>query len=98
MYQFKQLIEEKQSMCRGKSLRDAYVVFMGHECYTNLNDADRQQVYDDVQQEQREKARLEFHELLLENMPLVTSLEKHQRQLSSEDLNGILDILRGEPR
>jgi hypothetical protein len=98
MHQFKQLIEEKQTLCRGKTLRDAYVVFMGHECYSNLSEADRQQVYDDALQEQRERARNDFHELLLENMPLVTSLERRQRQLTSEDLNSILDVLRDEPR
>ena len=71
------------------------IFFIGRECFTALTEMDKAKVYEEYEQELREKAKLEFKELLLEHAELFS---KFQYQVTSEGLREIDECLKTEPR
>ena len=96
MREFRQLLE-KHIDIPGTLLNDNYTLFVGKECYTGLQEHERQEVYDDYQRELKNKLKIDFQELLWERPHVFRSLNLNQN-LREDDLNVIYNSLNDDPR
>jgi len=90
--QFKAVLAENPQVCPGKPLSETYVFFLGKECYSSLDEFERNQVYEQYLAELRATARAQFQELLWE-MPGVFREWKPR-----QDLTNITAALQDDPR
>ncbi|XP_064602991.1 rho GTPase-activating protein 35-like isoform X2 [Liolophura sinensis] len=95
--QFKELLEESGHVTPGKPLSEAYVFFVGKECFNSLEEHERLQVYDSHQAELRMRTRDQFQELLWEKTELFTQLNPTGR-LTPLDLKEITNALETDYR
>ena len=96
MREFRQLLE-KHIDIPGTQLNDNYTLFVGKECYTGLQEVERQEVYDDFQRDLKNKLKLDFQEMLWERPHVFRSLNLNQN-LREDDLNVIYNSLNDDPR
>lgn len=96
MREFRQLLE-KHIDIPGTLLNEHYTKFLGKECYTGLQEHERQEVYDDYQRELKDKLKTDFQELVWERPHVFRSLNLNQN-LREDDLNVIYNSLNDDPR
>jgi hypothetical protein len=94
--QFKQLLEDNRQVGPGKSLAEVAIFFIGRECFTNLTEKEKQEIYDEHQNMLRASARRDFLELLLENAEILSCFE--HVQVTNDDIREINERLQSEPR
>ena len=82
--QFKQLLTENTQVTPGKPLNDVSIFFLGRECFTNLSEEDKHVIYSEHQRHITEHAKLDFQELLLENLELFSRCEFDDKESSAE--------------
>ncbi len=95
--QFKRLLEENHQVTPGKSLQETYVYFVGKDVFNGLEEGDRLLVYEQHQQELRQKAKHDFQELLWEQSQVFLNLNPTGR-VTNDDLKGITNALQDDPR
>ena len=95
--QFKQLLEDNHNVGPGKSLNEVAIFFLGRECFSVLSEEDKSNVYEQHQRELKERAKIEFQELLLEHSELFSRFEPNA-PITSDDLREIDEKLRDESR
>lgn len=81
----------------GGLLSDYYTQFLGKECYTGLQESERQLVYDEFQKQLKNRLRVEFQELLWERPSVFRNLNLNQN-LTEDDLNVIYNSLNDDQR
>lgn len=91
------MLEESGHVTPGKPLSEAYVFFVGKECFNSLEEHERLQVYDSHQAELRTRTRHQFQELLWEKTELFTQLNPTGR-LTQLDLKEITNALETDYR
>lgn len=97
---FKILLMETGYVTPGKRLDEVRVLFMGRESFDSLSEHDRQFIYEQHQKDITEKARQNFHELLLEQAELfyhVKSLAP-TGTITQEDIREITQTLQEDSR
>ncbi|XP_050409966.1 rho GTPase-activating protein 190 isoform X3 [Patella vulgata] len=95
--QFKKLLEENKHVTPGKPLGETYVFFVGKDCYNGLGDLEKNAVYEEHQQDIKQKAKQEFQELLWEKSQVFLGLNSTGR-LTPEHLKKINLALQDDPR
>lgn len=78
-------------------MSDYYTQFLGKECYTGLQEGERQLVYDEFQKQLKNRLRIEFQELLWERPSVFRNLNLNQN-LTEDDLNVIYNSLNDDQR
>ena len=73
------------------------IFFLGRECFSVLSEEDKSNVYEQHQRELKERAKVEFQELLLEHAELFSRFEPNA-PITNDDLREIDEKLRDEPR
>ncbi|CAC5425490.1 ARHGAP5 [Mytilus coruscus] len=95
---FKIALEENQHVIPGKGLEETYIFFVGKECYNDLLSQEREQVYEQHQAELRQKAKLEFQELLWEKLELFIRMIGTSDTYTQEDIKSITKDLEDDLR
>ena len=85
-------------MIPGKGLDETYIFFIGKDCYNELLNEERNQVYEQHQQELKQKAKLEFQELLWEKLDLFVRMIGTTDTITQEDIKTITKELEDDPR
>ncbi|XP_069168253.1 rho GTPase-activating protein 190 isoform X26 [Procambarus clarkii] len=93
---FKLLLAETGYVTPGKRLDEVRVLFMGRESFDSLSEHDRQFIYDQHQKDITEKARQNFHELLLEQAELFYHVKSiaPTGTITQEDIREITQTLQ----
>ncbi|ESO03014.1 hypothetical protein HELRODRAFT_173861 [Helobdella robusta] len=94
--EFRQMLEENKHMRPGQSLQEVSIYFVGRECFSSLSDKDKLDIFDDYQKVLKDRAKLDFQELLHENAELFTRYENCQ--ISNDDVKDINNKLQQEYR
>ncbi|KAK8736140.1 hypothetical protein OTU49_004842 [Cherax quadricarinatus] len=97
---FKLLLAETGYVTPGKRLDEVRVLFMGRESFDSLSEHDRQFIYDQHQKDITEKARQNFHELLLEQAELFYHVKSiaPTGTITQEDIREITQTLQEDSR
>ncbi|XP_071121555.1 rho GTPase-activating protein 190-like isoform X18 [Mytilus edulis] len=95
---FKIALEENQHVIPGKGLEETYIFFVGKECYNDLLSQEREQVYEQHQGELRQKAKLEFQELLWEKLELFIRMIGTSDTYTQEDIKSITKDIEDDLR
>ncbi|XP_050734656.1 rho GTPase-activating protein 190-like isoform X10 [Eriocheir sinensis] len=97
---FKLLLAETGYVTPGKRLDEVRVLFMGRESFDSLSEHDRQFIYDQHQKDITEKARQNFHELLLEQAELFYHVKSiaPTGTITQEDIRDITQTLQEDSR
>ncbi|BFZ15995.1 hypothetical protein BsWGS_19034 [Bradybaena similaris] len=95
--EFKRLLEENPQVTPGKPLSETYVFFVGKECYSSLDDNERNQVYEQHMAELRATARANLQELLWEKSHVFLCWNMAER-LTTKDLQSIMATLQDDSR
>lgn len=97
---FKALLAETGYVTPGKRLDEVRVLFMGRESFDSLSEHDRQFIYDQHQKDITEKARQNFHELLLEQAELFYHVKSiaPTGTITQEDIRDITQTLQEDTR
>lgn len=85
-------------MIPGKGLEETYIFFVGKECYNDLLSQEREQVYEQHQGELRQKAKLEFQELLWEKLELFIRMIGTSDTYTQEDIKSITKDIEDDVR
>ncbi|CAI9723781.1 GTPase-activating 190 isoform X24 [Octopus vulgaris] len=94
---FKDFLEENKQVKPGKPISETYINFVGKECYTSLNEREREEVYEQHQVDLRMRAKQDFQELMWEKSEIFTELNPSVR-LTQDDLKIITNALQNDPR
>ncbi|XP_063868041.1 rho GTPase-activating protein 190-like isoform X24 [Scylla paramamosain] len=97
---FKALLAETGYVTPGKRLDEVRVLFMGRESFDSLSEHDRQFIYEQHQKDITEKARQNFHELLLEQAELFYHVKSiaPTGTITQEDIRDITQTLQEDSR
>ncbi|XP_064079322.1 rho GTPase-activating protein 190-like isoform X2 [Macrobrachium nipponense] len=97
---FKILLAETGYVTPGKRLDEVRVLFMGRESFDSLSENDRQYIYDQHQKDITEKARQNFHELLLEQAELFYHVKSiaPTGTITQDDIREITQTLQEDSR
>ncbi|CAL4066050.1 unnamed protein product, partial [Meganyctiphanes norvegica] len=97
---FKLLLSETGYVTPGKRLDEVRVLFMGRESFDSLSEQDRMYIYETHQKEITEKARQNFHELLLEQAELFYHVKSiaPSGTITQEDIREITHTLQEDSR
>ncbi|KAK4312268.1 hypothetical protein Pmani_016281 [Petrolisthes manimaculis] len=97
---FKLLLAETGYVTPGKRLDEVRVLFMGRESFDSLSEQDRQLIYDQHQRDITEKARQNFHELLLEQAELFYHVKSiaPTGTITQDDIRDITHTLQEDSR
>ncbi|XP_070566526.1 rho GTPase-activating protein 5-like isoform X3 [Ptychodera flava] len=95
--EFKKLLEETGMISAGKKYEDITVFLLESECYRELNDQEKKEIYDTHQKELGERAKDDFRELMLEYSEVFAKLDPN-RTVSKDDLKKIHEALKRETR
>lgn len=91
------MLEENSQVTPGKPLSETYVFFVGKECYSSLDDNERNLVYEQHLAELRAAARANLQELLWEKSHVFLSWNMAER-LTTKDLQSIMATLQDDIR
>ncbi|CAE1156293.1 ARHGAP5 [Acanthosepion pharaonis] len=94
---FKDFLEENKQVKPGKPISETYICFVGKECYNGLNERERDEVYEQHQADLRQRAKLDFQELMWEKSEVFTELNPSVR-LTQDDLKIITNALQNDSR
>src|SRR6218665_2971807 len=94
--QFRQLLEDNNNICPGKSLNEVAIFFLGRECFTSLSEKDKQEIYEEHQRALKDRAKRDFQELLLENAEMFMKFE--HVMVTNDDITEVNQRLQQEPR
>ncbi|XP_068241238.1 rho GTPase-activating protein 190 isoform X7 [Palaemon carinicauda] len=97
---FKILLAETGYVTPGKRLDEVRVLFMGRESFDSLSENDRQYIYEQHQKDITEKARQNFHELLLEQAELFYHVKSiaPSGTITQDDIREITQTLQEDSR
>ena len=94
---FRKLLQENNHVTPGKPLNETYVFFVGKESYNALTEADRLMVYEQHQNDLKQRAKHDLQELLWEKSDVFFNLNSTGR-MTPEDLKEITNALQDDPR
>ncbi|KAK0060412.1 rho GTPase-activating protein 190-like isoform X4, partial [Biomphalaria pfeifferi] len=95
--QFKKILEENPQITPGKPLSETYIFFIGKECYSSLDEHERNFVYEQHMAELKQTARAEFNELLWEKSSVFMNMNSVER-VTTKDLQSITTALQDDKR
>ncbi|XP_033752621.1 rho GTPase-activating protein 5-like [Pecten maximus] len=96
--QFKKLLEETPEVSPGKSLEETYLSFEAKDCYIDLKQYEREQVYDAHQHDLKTAARHDFQELLWEKLEIFIHMSNTPNTITQEDIRTITKFIENDPR
>ncbi|KAH9518727.1 hypothetical protein Btru_006096 [Bulinus truncatus] len=95
--QFKKILEENPQITPGKPLSETYIFFIGKECYSSLDENERNAVYDQHMSELKMAAKAEFNELLWEKSSVFLGMNSAER-VTTKDFQSITAALQDDKR
>lgn len=96
-HEFKRLLEENLQVTPGRPLSETHVFFWGKECYSSLDEQERNQVYEQHMAELRATCRANFQELMWEKSHVFLCWSMAER-LTTRDLQSITTTLQDDSR
>lgn len=96
---FRKLLEDNPQVTPGKKLEDVYLFFVGKDCYNELKQYEREQVFEEHQNGIKMEARRDFQELLWEKMEIFIRMCQHMsNMITPEDIHTIMTYLKDDHR
>ncbi|OWF54503.1 Rho GTPase-activating protein 190 [Mizuhopecten yessoensis] len=96
--QFKKLLEDTPEVSPGKSLEETYISFVGKDCYIDLKQYEREQVFEAHQNDLKTAARHDFQELLWEKLEIFIHMSNTPNTITQEDIRTITKFIEDDPR